>query len=398
MAGNLMEWTADVYEDYGAPCWNGEPVRDPLCWYSSGRRFTLRGGSYADGIADLRGAWRTGADGEASTRGMRCVRESKFALVNETSLRWDATDISTVSRGSNRFDAFTIEGGRLIYHEWDGASWKGTPLGIPPDVARLKKVAAVVVPTSGGERLAVFATGSDGHIYYRLQSNADSGSATANFGSWITDGAISEPVVDPDKKIGATSRGVDRIDVFWVTPSSNLGHASAKDLVWTGTESGDTPNLTWLQIPMGHKFVNSLTVTSWGVGHLDVYFPVLSEGTIYLEHHWWDTGSGHRETIELPELASASNDRMSVVAVAHGERARELFLNGANLAVAPGSKLWRSPSPSAPPARQLYVDYVPGPSEASHRSVQSVTLTDDGARTDLWGISNGAAWRAQFSN
>lgn len=78
MSGNVWEWTADSYGDYGdSDCWQGSPQTDPICSADSEAARTVRGGAwhYTD-LEDLRAAARGGVS--PTTRdtygiGFRCV-------------------------------------------------------------------------------------------------------------------------------------------------------------------------------------------------------------------------------------------------------------------------------------------------------------------------------------
>jgi formylglycine-generating enzyme required for sulfatase activity len=78
MAGNVLEWTADVYEPYGGACWHGASSRDPACFYpSTGQAMprTLKGGSFGAYGGQLQGSWRIGEIGVTGARGVRCAHD-----------------------------------------------------------------------------------------------------------------------------------------------------------------------------------------------------------------------------------------------------------------------------------------------------------------------------------
>lgn len=73
MAGNVLEWTADGYEEYGATCWASTDLVNPLCLGNG--THTVRGGSFVASLfTQTPGTWRTGLVGTSAGRGMRCVR------------------------------------------------------------------------------------------------------------------------------------------------------------------------------------------------------------------------------------------------------------------------------------------------------------------------------------
>lgn len=79
MAGNVSEWTADLFCAYGfAPCWEGRDTvhTSPLCRPAGTNQAMVRGGSFSSPLVAIRAASRdnTGSDQRQSSRGFRCVR------------------------------------------------------------------------------------------------------------------------------------------------------------------------------------------------------------------------------------------------------------------------------------------------------------------------------------
>ena len=78
LAGNVAEWTADVYAPYGVGCRNATASRaNPLCAVSTeALRFAVRGGGYLSTRDEVRGAARASARyaEKARTLGFRCAR------------------------------------------------------------------------------------------------------------------------------------------------------------------------------------------------------------------------------------------------------------------------------------------------------------------------------------
>ena len=78
LAGNVAEWTADVYAPYGVGCRGAAATRaNPLCAVSTeSLRFAVRGGGYLSTRDEVRGAARASARyaEKARTLGFRCAR------------------------------------------------------------------------------------------------------------------------------------------------------------------------------------------------------------------------------------------------------------------------------------------------------------------------------------
>ncbi len=79
MSGNVWEWTADSYGDYGnSDCWMGAAQTDPICSANSDSDRVVRGGAwhYTDAV-DLRAAARGGVSPTSRNVfgiGFRCAR------------------------------------------------------------------------------------------------------------------------------------------------------------------------------------------------------------------------------------------------------------------------------------------------------------------------------------
>jgi formylglycine-generating enzyme len=77
LAGNVAEWTLDVYGPYDGPCWAKLPQRDPVCLSDDRRAFqTVRGGSFAGPHNTLVATVRKAFDPDLPYPGFgfRCVR------------------------------------------------------------------------------------------------------------------------------------------------------------------------------------------------------------------------------------------------------------------------------------------------------------------------------------
>jgi len=73
LAGNVSEWTADVFQGFGGTCWDGTPRVNPLCWDPVSDLHTVRGSSFLSNVYPS--IQRVGASGLAASRGIRCVRD-----------------------------------------------------------------------------------------------------------------------------------------------------------------------------------------------------------------------------------------------------------------------------------------------------------------------------------
>lgn len=77
LAGNVAEWTADRFQEYGSFCWPGYLLEsNPLCRDTSDARNVLRGGSYGSDANGLTLSFeRKPSELRSAPVGMRCVRD-----------------------------------------------------------------------------------------------------------------------------------------------------------------------------------------------------------------------------------------------------------------------------------------------------------------------------------
>lgn len=77
LAGNVAEWTADSFQEYGFGCWPGAGLPpNPLCFLGVSQPRTVRGGTYSstfDGL--LKSFARKGSELRSAPVGFRCVRD-----------------------------------------------------------------------------------------------------------------------------------------------------------------------------------------------------------------------------------------------------------------------------------------------------------------------------------
>jgi hypothetical protein len=226
----------------------------------------------------------------ATACGTRPAHESEALTTNSTqslfatsasNYFWQTgSDLAAISRGTNLLDLFRIDGGGLKLQRWDGTTWlPDRDLGKPPGVAYLWSVGAI----QHANRTDVFAVGNDNHIWRRSAVNA------ANvFSAWRAD-VPGNPIVMDASSLAVASWEPGRIDLFWWTPTANIGHAWYVGNLAQGAESGDTPEATWLQRAAA------------GVGDLSAISP--TPGVIHLvyvsdtrfAHHWFNGSWGSTE-------------------------------------------------------------------------------------------------------
>jgi formylglycine-generating enzyme required for sulfatase activity len=75
MAGNVSEWTADHYEEFGGSCWDGSVRQNPLCYQGGSGPWVAKGGSFVGTYHQLQGVWRYGTERLSGARGVRCARD-----------------------------------------------------------------------------------------------------------------------------------------------------------------------------------------------------------------------------------------------------------------------------------------------------------------------------------
>lgn len=195
----------------------------------------------------------------------------------------DLLDLFTISNNLVRYDLYAVRPGN-VYPTWDTEP----ALGKPASIAQFLKVAA----TKNGSRIDLIAVGSDNKLWHRFTTNNDM-SPQWNQPGWLAD-IPGNPTVKAGSNIAITSWGTGRLDLFWWTPSNNLGHAWAENHVWQGSESGDTPGKPQL-VPLISDGESDLSAVSWGANRIDIFY---THGS-FLNHHWYANGwnANTRESI-----------------------------------------------------------------------------------------------------
>jgi hypothetical protein len=296
------------------------------------------------------------------------------------------------SRSSQTWDAFMVQGGLLRYSRYDNGWQADVSLSKPSGVSALRRVTAIPTKTTNGIRLDVFATASDNKIYHRFQTNP--GVAVPTFSGWTAD-LPGNPTVDGNAALAGVSWGNGRIDLFWWTQSAagHLGHAWADNLVWQGTESGDTPNATHLQSSVPSHNPSSLSVASWGTGRLDIFF-----GGSTVHHHWfsgnsWGTvANPNREDwkILIDAQTGSLQGAHSVAVRATANASLEMFFENP----VPGtlSRIDTASSFSFTNGA-LNVSRVDIGSNSAG-TISNVTRMSSPSRLDIWGTSTFDVWQA----
>lgn len=186
------------------------------------------------------------------------------------------TDVEVASVASNRLDMFVARNGKVdVWHYTTGNVWQN--LGqLTINNRSIKQVAAV----ANGSRLDVMLwTGSEVFWTFSTSPGSFSGAVKLNI-----------PATRSSTNIALTSWGAGRLDLFWTTPSGNLGHAWFTNNTHAGTETGDTSSKKYLQpLPSGTLSPATLEAVSWGSGRIDIMF-IGGDGK--LQHHWYDRDNG----------------------------------------------------------------------------------------------------------
>ena len=320
---------------------------------------------------------------------------------------WGGTivDAAVVSRGTNLYDVFTIQGNDLIYDRY-ASGWQppgpNHNLGRPNGVSSLRSVAATTTLTATDQRLDVFVVGSDNHIWHRFTTGGGTGEPT-----WDESPRWHEIVGAPTVRssvpaVAATSWGQGRIDLFWWTQAGNLGHAWAENLAWGGSESGDTAGKTYLQPPGGTGDGGDLSAVSWGSNRLDIFY-LSGSFAGQLSHHWFDGagngwGSANREEMIAIVSGKVLTATTSLSVASAGANQLEIFVRGKSDGVpdifrttfAFGS--WATaPGPANPIS--LSFDTVDHPATATPQDIFAALRSSNGSRVDLYGAGYWQAYR-----
>jgi len=298
----------------------------------------------------------------------------------------DTDDSAAVSSGPDRLDLFTIESGRLWYRPYAHSTGWRTPVDLkkPAVFNEVRTVAAV--KNGAGTRIDVFAVAASQKIYHRYKT----GSGDTDWSAWFQ--ILNQPTVKADSALAVTSWASGRLDLFWWTPSDNLGHAWATNNQWSGTESGDTPSKTYLQVP-GHDWGGDLTAVSWGPNRIDLFYVT---GPQKIAHHWFSNGWAEPELFNVWSVEDGQFPWPTSVAVASkGANQLELF----TLAYTDGARVLRSTFAGSWPlvpgvANTLKFDLVGHHQTQAPATIDTAIRWMNGTRIDLFGSDLDRLWQA----
>jgi len=205
------------------------------------------------------------------------------------------TDVDVASVASNRLDMFVARSGKVdVWHYISGNGWQN--LGqLAINNKSIKQVAAV----ANGSRVDVMLwTGSQ--IFWTFSTSPGSFSGAVE---------LDIPSTRSTTNIALTSWASGRLDLFWMTPSGNLGHAWFTNNTHAGTETGDTSSKKYLQpLSSGTNSPGTLEAVSWGSGRIDIMF-IGDDGK--LQHHWYDRDNGGWGPSSTPNRKSFGAYRFS---------------------------------------------------------------------------------------
>ena len=233
-----------------------------------------------------------------------------------------AISLSTVSWGPNRADVFGIGPNKDVLHKfWDGYGWR-------PSVDTFESLGGHTdsPPTAvawGPNRLDIFIVGKDQDLLHKYWDGSSWRPSTKDWES--LGGRLNPPSV-----FAATSWGVDRLDIFAVSPDSNgknaLWHKSWDGSGWS--PEGQLQNL-------GGDFVGEPAVTSWGPDRLDV-FAVDRENHLLHRHLDVNTWSSWEilgdDFVGTPTAVSWEKNRVDVFALRASGELFHRFWNAADSA------------------------------------------------------------------
>jgi hypothetical protein len=195
---------------------------------------------------------------------------------------WDdiMDDVDNVTVAPNVLDQFQVSAGNVIHWRLSSGAWSGGAAMSRPAGVTFKAIAAA----NTGGFIDIFALGSNNRIWHRFASaNA---SSVGTFSNWEQVANTGNVLVG--SKLAMTSSAAGVMDVFWITSSRTIGHASFVNFAPTGVESGTG----WLQNLPGIANGN-IEAVSWGPGRIDLF--LWDSGDVFnIHHHFKDNGSSGR--------------------------------------------------------------------------------------------------------
>ncbi len=195
---------------------------------------------------------------------------------------WDdiVSDVANVAVANNRFEQFQVQAGSLTHWSNNAGAWTfGSTFPAPAAGVTVRAVSVI----KAGNRIDLFAVGSDNKVYRRVSLNP--GASVPTFGGWSL--VLNVGTVKAGAKIAATSWGAGRIDLFWITPTNVIGHAWYDNFAFSGFQTGS--NTAWLAslpgFPSGH-----IEAVSMSSGRIDVFLLTGTEDFM-IHHHSWNNGA-----------------------------------------------------------------------------------------------------------
>jgi hypothetical protein len=241
-----------------------------------------------------------GLGGPLETAGVGIVGDPTLAS-------WEKGRLDVVARGPN---------GELLHKYFDGNGWNPNGLGGPLESLGVGILGKPVVVSWGKSRLDIFARGAGGELLHKFFDGQGWGPAGLEV---VGTGIAGDPVAIASRVSPLLPFG--RLDIFARGPGGELLHK-----FYAANGNGWNPNgLGGPLETVGVGIAGDPTVTSWGIGRLDIF--ARGPGGELLHKYFdgtnWNPNGpapgGPLETIGVgiagdPTVASWGNGRLDVVA------------------------------------------------------------------------------------